>query len=153
YWSHGGQRARNRSANLEAIVQSQKALEFLISLPETPDRLSKQLEIQLSLGVCFIAARGYSADDVRSSFERARTLCEELGEPRKQIQAMFGLWGHYWVRAQHDQAIELGETLLAKAEELEDPIALTVAHRVLGSTLFTLGDFVRAREHLERAVA
>jgi len=122
-------------------------------LPETPERLSKELELQLSLGVCFIAAHGYSADDTRSSFERARTLSEELGEPRKEIQAMFGLALHYWMRAQHDRAIELGETLLAKAEELKDPIALTVAHRVLGSTLFTLGDFVRAREHLERAVA
>jgi class 3 adenylate cyclase/tetratricopeptide (TPR) repeat protein len=153
YWSHGGQRARNRSANFEAIVQFQKALEFLNLLPETPERLSRELELQLSLGVCFIAARGYSADDTRSSFERARTLSEELGEPRKEIQAMFGLALHYWVRAQHDRAIELGETLLAKAEELKDPVALTVAHRVLGSTLFTLGDFVRAREHLERAVA
>jgi len=65
---------------------------------------------------------------------------------------MFGLWGHSWGRAQHDRAVELGETLLAKAEQIKDPIALTVAHRVLGSTLFTLGDFVRAREHLERAV-
>ena len=153
YWSHGGQRARNRSANFEAIVQFQKALEFLNALPETPERLSKELELQLSLGVCFIAAHGYSADDTRSSFERARTLSEALGEPRKEIQAMFGLWGHFWMRVHHDRAIELGETLLAKAEQLKDPIALTVAHRVLGSTLFTLGDFVRAREHLERAVA
>jgi tetratricopeptide (TPR) repeat protein len=153
YWSHGGQRARNRSANFEAIVQFQKALEYLSLLPETPERLAKELEIQLSLGVCIIAARGYSADDTRSSFERARILSEQLGEPRKEIQAMFGLWGHSWGRAQHDRAIELGETLLAKAEQLEDQIALTVAHRVLGSTLFTAGDFVRAREHLERAIA
>ena len=153
YWSHGAQRARNRSANFQAIVQFQKALEYLSLLPETPERLSKELEIQLSLGVCYIAARGYSADDTRNSFERARILSEELDEPRKEIQAMFGLWGHSWGRAQHDRAIELGETLLAKAEQLNDPIALTVAHRVLGSTLFTLGDFVRAREHLERAVA
>jgi tetratricopeptide (TPR) repeat protein len=153
YWSHGGQRARNRSANNEAIVQFQKALEFLLLLPETRERLSKELEIQLSLGVCFIAARGYSADDTRRSFERARILSEELGERRKEIEAIAGQSLHYWVRAQHDRAIELSETLLAKAEQLKDPIALTVAHRVLGSTLFTLGDFVRAREHLERAVA
>jgi tetratricopeptide (TPR) repeat protein len=154
YWLSGGRRARSRSANLEAIFQFQKALEFLELLPNSPERTSKELEIQLLLGLCFIAVRGYSSDDTRKSFERARGLSVEVGQPRKEIQATFGLWGHYWMRSRHDRAIELGETLLAKAEEeLGDPLSLSAGHRVLGSTLLTLGDFVRAREHLEQAVA
>ncbi|MGA7490068.1 MAG: hypothetical protein WBW74_24360, partial [Xanthobacteraceae bacterium] len=153
YWLSGGRRARGRSANLEAIVQFQKALEFLELLPNSPQRMSKELEIQLALGLCFIAVRGYSADDTRKSFEHARSLSAELGEPRKEIQATFGLWGHHWMRARHDQALKLGGTLLAKAEQLADPLSLSVGHRVLGSTLFTLGDFARARTHLEQAVA
>jgi class 3 adenylate cyclase/tetratricopeptide (TPR) repeat protein len=152
YWLSGGRRARSRSANLEAIFQFQKALEFLELLPSSPERLSKELEIQLLLGLCFIGLRGYSSDDTRKSFERARSLSVEIGEPRNEIQATFGLWGHYWMRARHDRAIELGQTLLAKAEQLGDPLSLSVGHRVLGSTLFTLGDFARAREHLEQAV-
>jgi class 3 adenylate cyclase/tetratricopeptide (TPR) repeat protein len=152
YWLSGGRRARSRSANLEAIFQFQKALEFLELLPSSPERLSKELEIQLLLGLCFIGLRGYSSDDTRKSFERARILSVEIGEPRNEIQATFGLWGHYWMRARHDRAIDLGETLLAKAEQLGDPLSLSVGHRVLGSTLFTLGDFARAREHLEQAV-
>lgn len=153
YWLLGGQRARNRSANLEATGQLQKALECLELLTETRERKETELEIQLSLGLCFIAVRGYSADDTRKSFERACNLSAELGEPRKELQAIFGLWGHYWMRARHDRAIELGETLLAKAAPLHDPTALIVGYRSLGSTLFTLGDFVRARDHLEHAVA
>jgi tetratricopeptide (TPR) repeat protein len=152
YWLSGGRRARSRSANLEAIFQFQKALEFLELLPSSPERRSKELEIQLLLGLCFIGLRGYSSDDTRKSFERARSLSVEIGEPRNEIQATFGLWGHYWMRARHDRAIELGQTLLAKAEQLGDPLSLSVGHRVLGSTLFTLGDFARAREHLEQAV-
>ena len=152
YWLSGGRRARSRSANLEAIFQFQKALEFLELLPSSPERLSKELEIQLLLGLCFIGLRGYSSDDTRKSFERARGLSVEIGEPRNEIQATFGLWGHYWMRARHDRAIELGQTLLAKAEQLGDPLSLSVGHRALGSTLFTLGDFARAREHLEQAV-
>jgi tetratricopeptide (TPR) repeat protein len=54
--------------------------------------------------------------------------------------------------ARHDRAVELGQTLIAKATQLNDPVGLTVGHRSLGSTLFTLGDFVGARSHLERAV-
>ena len=70
--------------------------------------------------------RGYPADDTRKSFERASSLSVELGEPLKKIRAIFGLWGHYWTRARHDRAIELGETLLAKAEQLGDPLSLSV---------------------------
>ena len=69
------------------------------------------------------------------------------------MQAIFGLWGHYWMKAEHDRAIALGETLLAKGETLGDPTVLAVGHRALGCTLFTFGDFVRAREHLEEAIS
>src|SRR5262249_26482313 len=122
-------------------------------LPATPQRSATELEIQLALGLCFIAVRGYSADDTRVAFERAHELSAEVGEPHKHIQAIFGLWGHYWMRARHDRAIELSRTLLEEAERLRIPIAVIVGHRALGSTLFTLGDFVSAREHLEQAVA
>jgi class 3 adenylate cyclase/tetratricopeptide (TPR) repeat protein len=153
YWIAGGRRARSRSGNLEAISQFQKALEFLESLPDTPERVAKELESQLSLGLCFIAVQGYSAEDTRKSFERARSLSAGVGDSQKEIQATFGLWGHYWMRARHDSAIELGQTLLAKAEQCGDPLSLSVGHRVLGSTLFTQGDFVSARAHLEQALA
>ena len=152
YWLLGGQRARDRSANVEAASQLQKALESVVLLPQTPARRETELEIELSLGLCFIAVRGYSAKDTRKSFERARSLSAELGEPRKELQAIFGLWGHYWMRARHDRAIDLAETLLAKATPLHDPTALILGHRSLGSTLFTLGDFMRARDHLAHAV-
>jgi class 3 adenylate cyclase/tetratricopeptide (TPR) repeat protein len=153
YWLEGGERARSRSANLEAIGQFQKALEYLHFLPETAEREATELKTQLSLGVCFIAVRGYEADDTRKSFERACVLSAGLGESTKEIQAISGLWGHYWMRARHDRALELGKMLLVKAEPLDDPVPLIVGNRALGSTLFTLGDFVSAREHLEQALS
>jgi tetratricopeptide (TPR) repeat protein len=55
--------------------------------------------------------------------------------------------------ARHDQSVDLSETLLAKAQLLHDPTTLAVGHRAVGSTLFTRGDFLRAREHLEQAIA
>ncbi len=153
FWLLGGQRARSRSANAEAASQLQQALALIEALPESPERGRTELEIQLSLGLCYIALHGYSADDTRQAFERACGLSAQLGEPRKEIQAIFGRWGHHWMRAEHDRAIELAESLLARAELLRDPTALVVGHRSIGSTLFTLGEFGRAREHLERTIA
>jgi len=153
HWLSGGRRARSRSANLEAIVQFEKALEYLGALPETPERISTELEIHLLLGLCFIAVHGYSAESTRKVFERAYTLSAEIGDSHKEIQAIFGLWGHHWMRASHDRAMKLAETLLAKADQLRDPVFQILGHRCLGSTLFTLGEFIRAREQLEGAIA
>src|SRR3989442_16045270 len=71
YWLMGGRRARSRSANLEAMGQFQTVLEFLEFLPDLPERRATELEVQLSLGLCSIAVRGYSAEETRKAFERA----------------------------------------------------------------------------------
>jgi class 3 adenylate cyclase/tetratricopeptide (TPR) repeat protein len=152
YWLAGARRARDRWANAEAIVQFQKALESLAMLPDSGDRTLTELEIQLSLGFCCIAAHGYSADTTRNAFERAQELSEQAADSEKQIQAVYGLWGHFWMRARHDRALEIASLLLEKAKRLPHLMMPLLAHRALGSTLFTFGDFVRAREHLERAV-
>jgi class 3 adenylate cyclase/tetratricopeptide (TPR) repeat protein len=153
FWILGGHRAQRRSANLEASVLFQKALESLPLLAMSPERISIELDTQLSLGICCIALQGYSADVTRSSFERAGELSVQLGDARKELQAIFGQWGHFWMRAEHDRAVELSQMLHVKAKALQDATSEMVAHRCLGSTLFTLGQFVQAREHLERAVA
>lgn len=152
YWLQGGARARSRSANFEAAGQFEKALELLELLPETRERKERELETQLSLGLCRIAVRGYSARETRRAFEQACRLSAELELPEKEFQAIFGLWGHYWMRARHDRALALGQTLIEKAERIGDATTIIVGHRALGCTLFTLGEFVRAREQLARAV-
>jgi tetratricopeptide (TPR) repeat protein len=152
-WVLGGRRARSRWANVEAIVQFEKALRSLETLPETHERMSVELDIHLSMGLCFIAVHGYSADDTRKAFEHGLKLSGQLSDAHKETQAIFGLWGHYWMRASHERAIELAATLLDKSEQLHDQVLKILGHRCLGSTLFTFGDFVRAREHLEAAIA
>lgn len=151
YWLRGGDRARKRSAYVEAIAQFEQALAALASLPEDGERAAAELELQLALGLCHVALNGYSAGATRKAFERALELSGPLGESGKAMQALFGLWGHHWMRAQHAEALALADRMLATAEALQTPVGLAVAHRSLGSTLFTLGDFERAREHLERA--
>jgi len=153
FWILGGRRAQSRSANLEARTLFQNALESLASLPPTPERIAMEMDTHLSLGLCCIALEGYSADVTRKSFERAVELSVQLGDARKELQAIFGQWGHFWMRARHDRAIELGKTLLAKAKVLDEATSKMLAHRCLGSTLFTHGQFVEARDHLERALA
>ena len=50
YWQQAGQRASQRSANVEAISHLTKGLELLKTLPDTPERAQQELTLQLALG-------------------------------------------------------------------------------------------------------
>ena len=61
YWQQAGQRAIERSANLEAMSHLTRGLEVLATLPETSERLHQEMDVQLTLGPALMATRGYGA--------------------------------------------------------------------------------------------
>jgi predicted ATPase len=50
YWQQAGQKAVSRSATVEAVAHFTKGLALLKTLPETPERISQELTLQLALG-------------------------------------------------------------------------------------------------------
>ena len=64
YWLKAGQRARERSANAEAIRHLTRGLELLAGRPEGPDRDAEELRFRLPLAASYIAVRGYAAPEV-----------------------------------------------------------------------------------------
>ena len=58
YWQRAGQRAVERSANVEAISHFTKGLELLKTLPETPERTQQELTLQLALGSPLLMLKG-----------------------------------------------------------------------------------------------
>ena len=152
-WRESGRRALANSANVEAIGHFRNALQLLRALPDTPQRNNEEIEIQLALGIPLIAVRGYAAAETREAFSRACTLCLNLGSPPEYFQALFGLWGHSWMGGKNDEALAMANEFLAKSRDASDGILLMVAHRVMGSTLLTIGEFERSRRHFEESIA
>jgi predicted ATPase len=152
-WFQSGQRALAHSANVEAIASFRKALELLAALPESSDRTKREIEIQLALGIPVIAVQGYASSETREAFARARTLCLQLGNMTEYFQALYGLWGHSWMGAKNDEALGMADEFLSRSQALSDPILLMVAHRVMGSTLLTIGEFESSKHHFEEAIA
>jgi predicted ATPase len=153
YWQRAGQRALERSAHVEAISHLTRGLEVLKGLPATPERRQQELGLHLTLGIPLSATRGYAAPEVARLYTRAQELCQQMGETPQLIPVLLGLWRFYLLRAELSTARELAEHCLLLVQRLDDPARLIVAHDVLGETLFFLGDFARARFHLEQAVA
>jgi predicted ATPase len=152
YWQRAGQRAVQRSANLEAISHLTKGLELLRTLPETPECSQQELDFLITLGPVFHAVRGQGAPEVERTYARARELCGQVGETPQLFPVLWGLWYFYLARTEYQTARELGEQLLNLAQRLQDP-ALLLAHRAQGQTLCFLGELPAGRLHLEQAIA
>jgi len=72
FWQKAGQRAVERSANLEAIAHLTKALEILKTQPETAARDRQELVLQTTVGVPLIAVKGMAAPEVQRAYARAQ---------------------------------------------------------------------------------
>ena len=86
YWQRAGQRALERSANLEAIEHLTRGLEVLKTLPDTPERAQQELDLQTALGPALMAPRGLAAPEVEYAYARARELCQQVGETPQLFQ-------------------------------------------------------------------
>ena len=90
-WQQAGQRALQRSANLEGIEHLTKGLAVLATLPETTDRLQHELDLHVTLGPAFMATRGYASPEAEHTFVRAWEICQQLGEPPQRFPVLNGL--------------------------------------------------------------
>jgi DNA-binding winged helix-turn-helix (wHTH) protein/predicted ATPase len=153
YLQYAGEQAMQRSAHQEALVHLTKGLELLATLPATPARAQQELNLQITLGPALMAARGWAAPEVEQTYGRARALCTQLGETSQLFPTLWGLWRFYQSRGVLPTARDLGEQLIRLAERTTDPTHLLEAHGALGQTLFQLGEYAAAWQHLEQGIA
>jgi predicted ATPase len=139
-------------ASREAEALARRGLTVIEMLPLGPDRVSRELSMQLVLGNALIATLGYSAPEVEQAFLRASEICRLMGDTPRLLPVHFGLSAFRIVRGQMREARTIGHEFIAVAERYQDP-ALLVGHRLVGITSFYLGELGLALEHLGRASA
>jgi predicted ATPase len=152
YWQRAGQRAIQRSANLEAISHLTQGLGLLKTLPDNPERVQQELTLQIILGAPLIATKGWSVPEVKRTFSRARELCQQIGETPQLFPVLWGLAAVYIGQAEHRTGRALAEQCLALAQSVQEGNLLLMAHTVPGISLFHLGELVPGREYLEQVI-
>ena len=153
YWQRAGERAAQRSANVEAIRHLNRGLELLATLPDTPERVQQELTLQVTLGPVLSAIRGYTGPDVEHTYARALELCRQAGESPQILPVLRGLQIFYDNRGEHQKARGVAEQNLNLAQTLQDPTRLVGAHLALGQSIYWLGDFPLAASHFEQGLA
>jgi predicted ATPase len=152
YWQQAGQRAIQRSANVEAIAHLRQGIALLTTLPDTPERVQSELTLQTTLGPALMTTKGFAAPEVAAIYNRARELCQQAEETPELFPVLWGMWLMYLARAEHEMARELGEQCLSLAQRLDAPALLLEAHFALGGSWFYLGQLCQAHAHLEQGI-
>ena len=129
------------------------ALGLVLEQREGLPRDRKELEVRLALAVPQIAACGYAAPNVERTCSRARALCEHLGDSQHLFFVLRGLWNCVLDRAALGESLEIAQQLLALASDRDDPEALALAYRALGTTRFNRGEFAAALNAFQHSMA
>ena len=153
YWLQAGLRSRERSAEVEAIGHLTRGVALIKELEESPERDALELELLGPLGTAYIAARGYAAPEVGPVFQRARELCEHVGEPPQWFAMLLGIWEWHTVRADLRLCMDLAGEGMEFATRLNQPGMLMDACFMAGETLLYRGEFADARDSFSSAVA
>ncbi len=149
YWLKAGERAAERSANLEAIRHLTRGLEALKTLPESPERDRRELSFQIALGTPLIAVHGYCAAQTGAAYSRARVLCERLGEAEPLVATLSGEFVYCFSRGDHRMMRRLTDEARQISERLPNPVIRLASHRLAGITAMHFGAFSKARSEFE----
>ena len=69
-----------RSGHMETISRVTRGLELIKTLPDPPERPKQELDLQATLGLALMAAKGMGAPEVGIAYGRARELCHQVGD-------------------------------------------------------------------------
>jgi predicted ATPase len=153
YWHRAGAQTIQRSAHIEAIHHLKTGLELLATLPESPERIQQELDVQITLGSALTATQGWGTAAVERAYLRARDLCQQVEESSQLFSTLNRLCKLYVVRGSLQTARELAEQFLTLAQCQEDTPWLAMSHAALGEVLWKQGAFPQACTHLEQSAA
>lgn len=153
YWYKAGQRAIDRSANIEAISHLSKGLEILTKQPENAEKDMQELNFCLALGPAIMSIKGLAAPEAKEVYLRAQQLCRSVNQPSLAFQAAWGLWLVYQQSGQSKSAQSLSDEALSFAEqEGENVDHLLQAHHAAWTAQLFIGNISESREHAKQGI-
>jgi class 3 adenylate cyclase/predicted ATPase len=152
YWHRAGQRAAERSANLEAVEHLRKGLELIRKGEPGPERSEQELALLITLGPALMPTRGWNSPEVQEVYSVALRLAEETGRAAKLFPAVWGRWLVAHGGGDAPLARELLQQLFTLARDNDDANLLMQAHHAGGSTMCTAGDVAATHEHVEAGI-
>ncbi len=153
YLVQAGKKAFVRAAYPEALHTFTQGLTLLTVQPVNVDGRQHELELQVGLGMTLMAMKGFAAPEAEQAFQRAHTLCHQLGETPELLPVLTGLWSFSSTRGELRTARQLAERMLRFTHDAADPALLGVAWANMQATLYFQGELTAARTYGEQVLS
>jgi class 3 adenylate cyclase/tetratricopeptide (TPR) repeat protein len=153
YLGRTGQQAMQRCAHADAIGALTDAIDLVRRLPDSPERIERELSLQLAVGPALFVIKGFGSPEAVQAYTRARELCDRLNDPPELFPMLYGTFFMRLLRGECRTAYEMAEDIMRRAQRTNAPAVLVYAHHALGQSLYYLGNMPAGLSHLEKAVS
>lgn len=149
-----GGHASKRSAFEEAAQNFRQAIERLKTLPETPQRDERELQIGIGFAVVLHATKGSASPESVALVARNNILVETDGDLKERLERRFAKFVGAFMAGNWTEASPLADQLLDMAvsgdgDEATVGYRRRLAHYALFISDYYCGDVARAEKHFE----
>jgi class 3 adenylate cyclase len=152
WWRAAGEAAAGRAAFGEAEAHLDAAQALLTTLAE-PTRRREAAAVALARAHASLVGRGYSDPQTEALYAQADALAVDAHDARLLAQAQYGLWVGHHVREAVGSALGVARRMVDAATRGGEPDALSLAHRLLGTSQMMAGLLAEAKSSLELSLA
>jgi class 3 adenylate cyclase/tetratricopeptide (TPR) repeat protein len=151
YLRQAGAKAFAQSANREAVVAFEQALDALANLPESRDSIEQAIDLRFNMRNSLWPLAEFGR--IFEQLHKARTLIHALNDQPRLGRVSAYMAGNFWRTGDQLQAIESSENALGIAAKLGDSALEVLGRLYLGLAYHALGDYRHAVDVLMRNVA
>jgi tetratricopeptide (TPR) repeat protein len=151
YARQAGAKAFDRSANREAVASFDDALAALARMPESPATLAAAIDIRLAARSALLQLAELRR--VERTLREAETLASALGDRRRLAWVWIFMTTAHLFAGEPGEALAVGERALAQAEAIGDLGLRATARTPLAHACCERGDYRRATELCDEAIA
>jgi tetratricopeptide (TPR) repeat protein len=138
------------------IAEAQALLAALAETDELKAEATQRrrlTQLHVAYGNALIAARGPGAPETAEAFARAHESAAGDKDSTERLAVDYGLYAGAFLRGELPSMRAHAAAFLTDVEARPDSAEAGVAHRAQGITHWFAGEFLEARQHLERALA
>src|SRR5215469_15517426 len=123
-----------------------RALEILRQMPEGRSRDTRELRLQIRIGLVAIAYKGEGSEDARRALARAAELAVAVGDIQRQASALLFLGYNQLARRNVRRASEISQDVYKLVQEKGIPEFQALAHHLAGYVALFTGEFRKAEQ-------
>jgi predicted ATPase len=128
-------------------------VELALASRGASDSRTPRQEMQLfaALGATLVYSKGPGVD-AETAWTNALAIAERLEDTDYQMRALWGLWSDRFNNGELQRALETSDRFRTVAAKSDDQAAALMGDRLIGLSLFYLGDQGGARRHIEHVL-